>query len=300
MVPTPAGSLQTMSEVASPEQEATLTPAALTVAVKVAADTSSSEMPVPVSVVPLPPVLMLVGLKPSTAACLAPQSLQVTARVAASTVFSASISAAFLVPTSRQMTLSPFWSVASMCVSVVARLAGMSEETFTATGMLTLPAFKGKDTAGMVMVPTPAGSLQTMSEVASPEQEATLTPAALTVAVKGAAVTSSSEMPVPVSVVPLPPVLMLVGLKPSTAACLAPQSLQVTARVAASSVASISAAFLVPTSRQITLSPFWSVASMCVSVVARLAGMSEETFTATGMLTLPAFKGKDTAGMVMV
>merc|ERR550514_822752 len=106
----------------------------------------------------------------------------------------------------------------------------MTEEVFTSTAMLVVPLAIGYATCLTVMVPAPKGRLQSMSAVASPSQLVNWTPAADTLAVKWAEVTSSSTVPVPVNL-SVVPVWMVVGSKSVTVACLAPQSDQVTARV---------------------------------------------------------------------
>merc|ERR550537_897612 len=119
-----------------------------------------------------------------------------------------------------------------MCTSTLARLGGMMELVCTSTGIWTVPAESGKGTAFTVMVPTPMGNVHLMSEVASPLQSVSLVPRADTVAVNCAEVTSSSVVPVPVRVSVLP-VWMVLGETSVTAACVAPQSFQVTSRTAA-------------------------------------------------------------------
>merc|ERR1719265_1203144 len=138
--------------------------------------------------------------------------------------------------TSKQMTSSPFCSVAAMCTSTLARLGGMTELVWTSTGIWTVPALRGYGTAFTVILPTPIGRVHTMSEVASPSHEVSSAPRADTVALKCAEVTSSSTVPVPVRV-SVAPVWIVDGDTSVTVACLAPQSDHVTAKVPASAVA---------------------------------------------------------------
>merc|ERR1711937_265124 len=280
----------------------TMPPPALTSRENLPPVTASSTLPDPVTAVSCPRA-SVVGDRPVTLPCSAPQSFQFSFRVppctnscATRSGMTSSVAGSVLMPMQRRS--SPLVPAPLMVIAARARDAGSAPAILILVPTDTLPAATGQLRPSHVMEPAPTGRLKVEASQMLPLKVlCTMPPPALTSRENLPPVTASSTLPDPVTAVSCPRA-SVVGDRPVTFPCLAPQSFQFSFRVppctnscstGAATSSSAAGSVLMPMQRR--SSPLVPAPLMVIAARARDAGRAPAILILVPTDTLPAATG---------